>query len=441
MNIDIVPLSIIIVVGMFVLLLAGLPMAFVTGTIACVVSLMLWGPASLAVVLNIITGFMKSYVFIAGPMFILMANVLEKSGVVEDLFRAVRVWFGPVGGGLAVTSIIVGTIMAAMSGIIGAAVVSLSLIALPVMLRYGYNKQIACGSIMAGGGLGTLIPPSIVFVIYGLVSGASVGKLFMGGVFPGLMLSAFYSTYVVTRCLINPSLGSPAPLEERQITFLQKLALGKGLILPAILVVMVLGSIYAGLATPTEAGAVGSIGAFFCAIVHRKFNWKLVKDTIYPTLEATCMMAWLAFGSLSLVSVYGLAGGTEFIKRLMMAMPVSPLGIIIVMMLIIVFLGMIIDWLGILFLTIPLFIPIVTALGFDPVWFGVLFVMNIQMAYLTPPFGQGMFYVKGVAPPEVSMMDIVKSVPPFVAIQFVGLMIVVFNPQIALWLPGQMIGK
>ena len=441
MNIDIVPLSIFIVAGMSVLLLAGLPMAFVTGTIACVVCLMLWGPASLEVVLNRVTGFMKSYVFIAGPMFILMANVLERGGVVENLFRAVRVWFGPVGGGLAVTSIVVGTIMAAMSGIIGAAVVSLSLIALPVMLRHGYNKQIACGSIMAGGGLGTLIPPSIVFVIYGLVSGASVGKLFMGGVFPGLMLSACYSTYVVLRCLINPSLGPPATEEERRITFIQKLVLGKGLILPFILVIMVLGSIYGGYATPTEAGAVGSIGAFLCAMVHRKFNWKLIKDSLYPTVEATCMMAWLAFGSLSLVSVYGLAGGTEFIKRLILGLPVSPLGIIFFMMLIIIFLGMIIDWLGILFLTIPLFIPIVTALGFDPVWFGVLFVMNIQMAYLSPPFGQGMFYVKAVAPPEVTMMDIVKSVWPFLGIQFVCLMIVIFNPQIALWLPGQMIGK
>jgi len=441
LNIDIVPLSIIIVVGMFVLLLMGLPMAFVTGTMAVALCLVLWGPDSLSVVLNVVTGFMMNYVFIAGPMFILMANALEKSGVVEDLFRAVRVWFGPVGGGLAITSIIVGTIMAAMSGIIGAAVVSLSLLALPVMLRYGYNKQIACGSIMAGGGLGTLIPPSIVFVVYGLVSGASIGKLFMGGVFPGLMLSAGYCTYVLIACLVKPRLGPPATEEERSLTIVQKLALGKGLILPVLIILMVLGSIYAGLATPTEAGAVGSIGAFLSAIVHRRFNYRLVRDSVYNTIEATCMMAWLAFGSLALVAVYGLAGGTEFIKRLMLDLPVSPLGIIIVMQLIIIILGMLIDWLGILFLTIPLFIPIVTALGFDPVWFGVLFVMNIQMAYLTPPFGQGMFYVKGVAPPEVSMLDIVKSVPPFVAIQLVGLMMVIFNPQIALWLPNQMIGK
>ncbi len=441
MNIDIVPLSLFILIGMFVLLIAGLPMAFVTGTMAVVVSLMLWGPSSLEIVLNRVTGFMKSYIFIAGPMFILMATVLQKSGVVEDLFRAVRVWFGPVGGGLAVTSILVGTIMAAMSGIIGAAVVSLTLMALPIMLRYNYSKQIALGSIMAGGGLGTLIPPSIVFVLYGMVTGASVGRLFMGGVFPGLLLSLSYCGYVVIRAIINPKVAPPAPPEETQIPFLQKLALAKGLILPVLIIFMVLGSIYAGLATPTEAGAVGSIGAFLSAIVHRKLNWKLVKESAYQTIEATCMMAWLAFGSLALVSVYGLAGGTEFIKTIMLALPVSPLGIIVVMMLIIIFLGMIIDWLGILFLTIPLFIPIVIALGFDPVWFGVLFVMNIQMAYMSPPFGQGMFYVKGVAPPEISMLDIVKSVWPFLGIQFAALMLVVFIPQIALWLPNQMIGR
>ena len=440
MNIDIVTLSLFILIGMFVLLIAGLPMAFVTGTMAVVVSLVLWGPGSLEIVLNRVTGFMKSYIFIAGPMFILMATVLQKSGVVEDLFRAVRVWFGPVGGGLAVTSILVGTIMAAMSGIIGAAVVSLSLMALPIMLRYDYNKQIALGSIMAGGGLGTLIPPSIVFVVYGMVTGASVGQLFMGGVFPGLLLSLSYCGYVVIRAMINPKLAPPAPPEETQIPFLQKLALAKGLILPVLIIIMVLGSIYAGLATPTEAGAVGSIGAFLSAMVYRKFNWKMVKESAYQTIEATCMMAWLAFGSLSLVSVYGLAGGTEFIKTIMLALPVSPLGIIVVMMLIIIFLGMIIDWLGILFLTIPLFIPIVIALGFDPVWFGVLFVMNIQMAYMSPPFGQGMFYVKGVAPPEISMLDIVKSVWPFLGIQFAALMLVVFFPQIALWLPHRMIG-
>ena len=441
MSIDIVPLSIFILIAMVVLLLSGLPIAFVTGTIACVVALVVWGPGSLEVVLNIVTGFMKNYIFIAAPMFILMANFLEKSGVVENLFQAVRVWFGPVGGGMAIATVVAGTIMAATTGIIGGVVVTLTLIALPIMLRHGYNKSIALGSIMAGADLGTLIPPSIVFIVYGFVSGASIGQLFIGGIIPGIMLSIFYCLYILIRAVISPKVAPPLSKEERQIPLRQKLAMGRGLILPVILIILVLGSIYGGFATPTEAGAVGSLGALFCAAANRKLNWKVIKESVFVTTEATCMMSWIAFGSLSLAAVYGLAGGTEFIKRVMVALPLSPLALIFAMQMILFFLGMILDWLGILFLTIPLFAPVVTALGFDLVWFGVLFVINIQMAYLTPPFAQAVFYVRGVAPPEISMGDLYKSVWAFLAIIFVTLLLVLFVPQLALWLPGQMIAK
>ena len=441
MSIDIVPLSLFVLAAMVVLLLSGLPIAFVTGTIACIVALVVWGPGSLEIVLNIVTGFMKSYIFIAGPMFILMANFLEKSGVVEDLFQAVRVWFGPVGGGMAIATIVAGSIMAATTGIIGGVVVTLTLIALPIMLRHGYNKSIALGSIMAGADLGTLIPPSIVFIVYGFVSGASIGQLFIGGIIPGIILSVFYCLYILIRAVIDPKVAPPLSKEERQIPLRQKLVMARGLILPVILIILILGSIYGGFATPTEAGAVGSLGALFCAAAYRKLNWKMLKESVFVTTEATCMMSWIAFGSLTLAAVYGLAGGTEFIKRLMVALPLSPLALIFAMQLILLFLGFILDWLGILFLTIPLFAPVVTALGFDLVWFGVLFVINIQMAYLTPPFAQSVFYVKGVAPPEITIADLYKSVWAFVAIIFVTLLLVLFFPQIALWLPGQMIAK
>jgi len=441
LNIDIIPLSIFILAGMVILLLSGLPIAFVTGTIACIVSVVIWGPASLEVVLNIVTGFMKNYIFIAGPMFILMANFLDRSGVVENLFQAVRVWFGPIGGGLAITSIIAGTIMAATTGIIGGAVVTLTLIALPIMLRHGYNKTIALASIMGGADLGTLIPPSIVFIVFGFVSGASIGQLFIAGIFPGLLLSGLYCIWVIASCLIDPKLGPPLPPEERGVPLKQKLMLGKGLILPIILIILVLGSIYGGLATPTEAGAVGSLGALLCAAVHRKLSWKMLRDSVYITVEATCMMTWIAFGSLTLAAVYGLAGGTEFIKRLMIALPVSPLAVIIFMTVVLIFLGMIIDWLGILFLTIPLFAPVVTALGYDLVWFGVIFVLTIQIAYVSPPFAQAAFYVKGAAPPEITMGDLYKSSLPLIVLILVCLVIVVVFPEVVLWLPHQMITK
>lgn len=441
MSIDIGTLSIIIVVAIGVLLITGLPFAFVTGAIACVAALVLWGPDSLTVIVSRVLGMMRGYVFVAAPMFILMAQVLRKSGVVEDLFTAVYVWLGPVRGGLAVATIAAATIMAAMTGIIGAAVVTLGLIALPEMLKRGYNKSIACGSVMAGGGLGTLIPPSIVFIMYGATAGVSVGKLFVAGVMPGLLLSAGYILYVLMRALINPKVAPSLPKEERRIPFKRKIALGKGLILPGILIILVLGSIYGGLATPTEAAGAGAAGAFFCAAVHRRLNWSLVKDALLDTVEITCMMLWLAFGALGLVSVYALAGGTQFVTDLIYELPLGPLGIVIVMMLILIVLGTMLDWLGILFLTMPLFVPIIVELGFDPIWFGVLFVMNIQMAYLTPPFGQGMFYLKGVAPPSISMADVIRSIWAFLGIQLIALTIVLFNPQIALWLPGKMLGE
>jgi len=293
---------------------------------------------------------------------------------------------------------------------------------------------------MAGADLGTLIPPSIVFIIYGFITGASIGKLFMGGLIPGIILSFAYCSYVVARSMINPKLCPPLSREERQISFRQKIALSKGIILPIMLIIFVLGSIYGGLATPTEAGAVGSIGALLTAVIHRKFNWKLVRDSLYVTVEATCMIIWIAFGSLSFAAVFGIAGGIEFIRKLMMALPVSPLVIILFMMLIFFILGLVMEWLAIAFLTLPLFAPIVEAMGFDLTWFGVLFVMNIQIAYISPPFAQAVFYVKGVAPPEISISDLYRSVWAFIAIIFVCLLLVVFFPQIALWLPGKMMG-
>lgn len=440
MNLDIGIVSIIILVGMFVLMVFGVPMAFVTGGIACLVAVMLWGPSSLEIVVNRVMGFMKGYVFIAAPMFILMACVLERAGVIEDLFQAIHVWFGPVRGGLGVASVLAGTLIAAMSGIIGTGVVALSIIVLPAMLSRGYNKQLACGSIMAGGDLGTLIPPSVVFIIYALVSGTSIGKLFIGGIFPGLLLSFSYITYILIRCAINPKLAPAAAAGEREISFVQKLMLAKGLILPTILIIMVLGSIYAGLATPTQAGAVGAFGAILTTFVRRKFSWRLIKESAYETVVANCLMAWIGFGALALVSVYAMAGGMDFIRYLIMGIG-SPILIILAMELILIILGTVMSWLGILFLTIPIFAPIIVMLGFDPIWFGVLFVMNMQIAYMSPPFGQSMFYMKGVAPPEISMADIIKSTFPFIGIQLSCLLIVLFNPQIAIWLPSKMIGQ
>jgi tripartite ATP-independent transporter DctM subunit len=440
MDIDITTLTILIAVGMMVLLLLGLPFAFTTGALACIFILLIWGPNSLGIPVSRMTDVMRNYVFVIGPLFILMARVLAKAGVVEDLFDAVQIWMGPIGGGLAISAVIAATVMAAMSGIIGAALVTLGIIALPSMLERGYDKYLSMGSIMAGAGLGQLIPPSMVFIFYGATAGVSVGKLFIGGVFPGLLLSGCFIAYILIRVLRNPSLAPPLPKEKRVgVTFKQKIIKTKGVILPVLLIITILGSIYGGIATPTEAAAVGAFAAFCIAAGRRKLNWALMKEVFVGTTEVTGMMMWVGFGSLALVSVYLLAGGGPFVTGLLVQSGLSPLGIVFIMQLIFILLGMVISWVGIVFLTIPIFVPIIRELGFDPVWFGVLFSMNMQMAYMSPPFGQGMFYMKGVAPKGITMGDVIHSVWPFLGIQFICLMIVLFNPQIAVWLPNTMI--
>jgi len=440
MQADMGMLTVIIVLSMFVLLMAGLPFAFVSGAIACVVALVLWGPDALGVMVSRVFDITTGWVYVAAPMFILMAQVLQKSGVTEDLFQTIYVWMGPLRGGLAITTITAGAIIAAMTGIIGTGIVTLGIIALPAMLSRGYNKSIACGSTMVAGGLGTLIPPSIVFIMYGASAGVSVGKLFIGGVMPGLLLAAAYIAYVSARCLMKPSLAPALPKEERDaITWHEKLVSLRSVVLPIFLIVAVLGSIYGGYATPTEAAGVGCAGAFLCAGVKGRLNLGLLRTSLVSTVEVTCMMLWLAFGALGLVSVYIMAGGGKFVTTAVLGLPFGALGTVIVMQIVLILLGMVLDWLGILFLTMPIFVPIVVALGFDPVWFGVLFCMNMQIAYLSPPFGQGMFYLKGVAPPGVELPDIIRSVWPFMAIQALCLVIVMLAPQIALWLPETMI--
>ena len=433
-------LSLILVACFALFLITGLPLAFVTGSSAVILTLIMWDPDSLLLVVIRVWNLMMSYAFVAVPMFIFMAIMLERSGVIDELFNAVHLWTGPIRGGLAVATVFACTIMAAMTGIIGAAVVTMGLIALPAMRKRGYNKSLALGTICAGGSLGTLIPPSVPFIVYGLAAEASVGQLFMAGVFPGFLLASLFIAYIGLRTLVNPALCPALPKEERTVPLLVKFSRSKGLILPGILVVAVLGSIYAGIATPSEAAGVGAAGAILCAVIHRKFSWENFKYSSYQTANITAMMAWLFFGASALVGVYTLAGGSEFIEDLLMVVPGGRWGVIIVMQLIFILLGMVLDWLGILLITTPIFVPIVVELGFDKVWFGVLFVMNMQVSYLSPPFGPAMFYLKGVAPPDVTMDDIIRSVWPFMGLQIVGLATVMAFPQIAMWLPGKMIG-
>jgi tripartite ATP-independent transporter DctM subunit len=427
------------ILSFMALLAAGLPLAFATGAIAVIFALTLFGPSSLNLIVSRVFTLMGNYVLVSVPLFILMACILERAGVAEDLFRAVHVWSGRLRGGLAVAVIISCAIMAAMVGVIGAEVVTMGVVALPAMLGRRYDKDLALGSICAGGGLATLIPPSVVFIMYGLTAGVSVGQLYMAGVVPGLLLAGFYIAYIMIRCYVQPNLAPAASEAERNIPLREKVALLRGLILPALVAFGVLGSLYAGLATPTEAAGVGCLGAFIAAGVHRRLTWENVSRAVADTTKVTCMLYWLFFGASTLIGVYTLAGGTNFMKQTITALPIGPWGILALMMIIWIILGCLIDWIGILLLTAPIFVPIIESLGFNTVWFGVLFCMNMQISYLSPPFGPAVFYLKGVTPPEITIGDIFHSIWPFMVLQVAALTIVILFPQLALWLPSLMI--
>lgn len=422
-------------------LIVGLPIAFATGAVAVVMAVWLFDLNTLNIIVSRVFTLMGNNILLSVPLFILMANILEKAGIAEDIFKAAYIWSGKLRGGLAVAVVISCALMAAMVGVIGAEIVTMGVVALPAMLKRGYGKSLALGSICAGGGLSTLIPPSVVFIMYALTSGTSIGQLYMAGVFPGLLLGGLYILYIVTISYLKPEIAQTAPPEELDIPFLEKLAYAKNLILPGFVAFSVLGSLYLGWATPTEAAGVGVVGALVAALVNRRFTWQGLYAAVVDTTKVTCMLYWLFFGASVLVGVYTMAGGTQYLKEMLLGLPGGKWGVLITMNLIWIALGCVVDWIGILLLTAPVFVPVAIALGFDPIWLGVLFCMNMQISYISPPFGPAAFYLKGAAPDNISIGDIFRSIWPFLGLQLVGLGLVMAFPAIALWLPQTMIAR
>ena len=434
-------LTLIMLGSMVVLLLIGLPLAFVTGIIAFGFALALYGPLALPLIATRIYGFVSVYALIAVPMFVLMASVLERSGIARDLFGAMHVLAGNLRGGLAIQTMAVAVLMAAMNGIIGGEIVLLGLVALPQMLRLNYDRKLAIGTVCAGGGLGTMIPPSIVLIFYGLTAQVSIGDLFYATIIPGLLLAGIYVAYILIRCYINPDLGPPAPAAERDLSFAEKMLMARDILLPVAVVVMVLGSIYGGIASVSEAAGMGVIGVVICTWIRKELKWQLIRESLHQTMMTCGVILWLVFGATALIGVYNLMGGIDFITNLMTGLPFPPIVILLIMMAILLVLGFFIDWIGIMMLTMPVFVPIVVEMGYDPIWFGILFCMNMQISYLSPPFGPAAFYLKGVAPPEISLQDIYNSLWPFMGLQILALGIVMKFPQLALWLPSLAYGN
>lgn len=432
-------LTVLLFASLLLVMTTGIPLCFALGGIALIFTYFLWGQDALYMIATTISSVQLAIVLICAPLFIFMGNVLEGGGIADYLFATMHRWFGPVNGGLAMGAVLVCTIFAAMCGISAAGTITMGLIALPAMLKRNYNKNIALGSILAGGALGILIPPSVTMVFFGFLANCSIGQLFIGGVFPGLMLSSFYIIYIGLRCWLQPHLG-PAISHEERVGWLEKFRLLRSLILPVILVIMVLGSIFLGLCSPTEAGAVGALGSLICVAINRKLSWKLLKESCYKTIKLSCMCMWIMIGAKCFTVIYAAIGGQQLATNIITGLEVNRYVVLAVIMLTYFFLGMILDPIGILMLTTPIFVPVVLMLGFNVIWFGVLYIVNMEMAYITPPFGWNLFMLKGVAPGGVTLGDIYRSVWPFVLLQAVCLTIIIVFPQIVLWLPSLMIG-
>ena len=395
--------------------------------------------------INNVWGLMENYTLVAIPLFILMAQLLDRSKVSDALFESMYVVLGSIKGGLGLAVVLVCTVFAATTGIIGASVVAMGLLATPALINKGYQKELTSGIICASGTLGILIPPSIMMVVYGGLTGmkeTSVGNLFAGAIFPGLLLAGLYFTYILIRCNINPTLGPPISKDEASgYTAGQKWGMTmKSLLPPLALILAVMGTILGGVATPTEAAGLGAGGAVLLAFFNRKLNWTVLKESAYATMKTTAMVMMLFIGGKFFSAVFLSMGGGDVVADLLIGSGMNEWIVLFIMMFIVFIMGMFIDWAAILLVTVPIFLPIAIELGFDPLWFSLLLCVNLQTSFLTPPFGYALFYFKGVAPAGFSMMHIYRGIIPVVLLQLISIALLCLFPSIITWLPGVFFG-
>lgn len=428
--------------GALVLLSLGYPVAFSLGGVAILfgiggIVLGVFDPVFLTAMPQRIFGIMANYTLLAIPYFIFMGSMLEKSGIAENLLETMGILLGRLRGGLALAVVLVGALLAATTGVVAATVVAMGLISLPIMLRYGYNKQLATGVIAASGTLGQIIPPSVVLVVLGDQLGVSVGDLFIGSVIPGLMMSGSFALHVLIVAFFKPDLAPALPAEVREIG---GKALAKRVIQvmlpPLILILLVLGSIFFGFATPTEAGAVGCVGSMFLAAANRQFTLDALSRVCDATLKITSMVLFILLGSTAFSLVFRGLNGDQFMFDVLANLPGGVIGFLVVSMVTVFILGFFIDFFEIAFIVVPLFVPVAQQLGIDLVWYGVILGANLQTSFLTPPFGFALFYLRGVAPPEVSTSDIYRGAIPFILLQLLVLVLIIVFPGIVSFLPN-----
>jgi tripartite ATP-independent transporter DctM subunit len=425
-------------------ILLGFPLAAVVGGIAVIVGLVTMGPSVFGILKARVWSIVINYSFLAAPLFIFMGLMVEKSGAADRLYDGLYVWFGGLRGGLAIATILLGTLLATCVGVISASIIMIGLIAIPSMLQKGYKRELICGTICAGGTLGILIPPSVMLVIYGPLASISVGQLFMAAFGPGLLLSAMYMVYIAIRCYIQPSYAPPRPVQEQGVPILTRLRmLITGIAPPLFLMFAVLGSIFFGVAAPTEAAGIGALAATLLAITYRRFNLQTLRYVMLQTMEIVSKCLFIGWGATMFTGVFLRLGGGEVIGNLVMAAPFGKWGAFLMIQFVVFILGMLIDWIAIVFIMIPLISRILPALGFDPLWFAMMIIVNLQTSFLTPPLAYAIFYLKGIVRPEweITTGHIIRGIVPFVIIILVVLCILIAFPQVILWLPSIMLKR
>lgn len=432
--------AIIMLLAAVVAIVFGIPVAFSLGGFSVIFAIFFLGQDFLKLFPITTFGMMSSYPFVAAPLFIFMGAVLERAGIADGLYQSLYHIFGRLRGGLAIATVLMATLFGACTGIVGAGVITIGLLALPSMLSRGYSKGLASGSICVGGGLGVIIPPSIMLIFYGATGGVSISALFMAGVIPGILLAVLDMLYIGVRSAIQPSVAPSISLEERKgITGGQLFKMTcVSLVPPLFLILAVLGTILFGVAAPSEAGAMGALGAVIVTAFYGKFSWASLKDAAMVTLRISTMVLFIALGGKLFTSVFLSMGAISLVKEFLLALPFGATGVTFVMLVIVFLLGCVMDWIGMIFILVPILTPIIKALGVDPLYFGMLFCVTLQISNMTPPFAYSIFYLKGVAPPDVSIGDMYRGAIPFVLVQVLAVIIITMFPALILWLPSLM---
>ena len=435
-------IAIIMFGSMLLMLLTGQRVFAAIGIVSTVAALLLWGEGGVEMPFTAAFKLFKWYPLLTLPLFIYMGYILSESGIADDLYRMFHVWFGGLKGGLAVGTIGLMVVISAMNGLSVAGMAIGATIALPEMLRRGYDKIMITGVVQAGSSLGILVPPSVVLVLYGMIARESVGKLWLAGALPGLMMAALFIIYIVIRCRVQPHLGPTVSEADRNLPMREKLRLLRAGIIPFLIFFFMTGLFVMGFTSLVESSAVGATAATLAALARRRLNRKVMEETIRKTLGISCMFMWIILAALCFGAVFDGIGAARAIETLFITnWNLTPWEVLIMMQLSYLFMGMFLDDTAMLVIVAPLYVPLVKILGFDPVWYGVLYTITCQIAYMTPPFGYNLFLMRAMAPPEITLMDIYRSISPFVLVMILALVLVMVFPQIALWLPGQVYSR